>query len=236
MTSDTQKLGSEETQQQEAEAVARFLREHPDFFVGREELLRDLRLPHESGSAISLLEKQVELLRERNQHLNRQMNEFITNAGENDSLFEKTRIIILELLKARSLAELSDVLERELTGTFGAETSRLLLLSDELDEFQGIASTPPLQAEEMLGEPIKGKRTFCGDIEPLQAGYLFPDAAGPIVSAAIIPIHLLDDADLPAFPVLVIGSGRPLHFNNNQDTLFLDFIGEVLAALIVRLR
>ena len=45
--------------------VSDFLRENPDFFVGRDDLLLKLTLPHRRGNAISLVERQVALLRER---------------------------------------------------------------------------------------------------------------------------------------------------------------------------
>src|SRR5690606_4698338 len=78
----------------DADAVADYLTAHPDFFVGRETLLADITVPHESGKAISLMERQVTLLRERNADLSRRMQEFLGSAAENDNLFEKTRIIV----------------------------------------------------------------------------------------------------------------------------------------------
>ena len=47
-----------------AEQVADFLRRHPAFFVEHDELLADLIVPHEAGHAVSLVERQVKLLRE----------------------------------------------------------------------------------------------------------------------------------------------------------------------------
>lgn len=241
MKSDTQnKLSGREAAGPLAEDVAQYLAQHPDFFVGRDELLADLSLPHESGKAISLLERQVMLLRERNADLKRQINEFVDNAHVNDSLFEKTRIIVLELLKAGSLEELAAILEREIGENFGAAESKLLFITDEDGRFPTPTRRSWDEARENLGELFEKKRTFCGDLDDRQSAFLFPGAQKQIVSSAIVPIHISAEeataVDFSAIPVLAIGSDTPQHFNNRQDTLFLDFIGEVLSALITRLR
>ncbi len=49
--------------------VSDYLRAHPDFLVQHPELLETLELNHTSGSAVSLIERQVEILRGRSQRL-----------------------------------------------------------------------------------------------------------------------------------------------------------------------
>lgn len=234
------RLPGKEDTQLEAEAVARYLAEHHDFFVGREELLADMTVPHASGKAISLLERQVILLRERNAEMERRMREFLGNASANDSLFEKTRIIVLELLKAGTLDELAASVEREMSEKFGAAESRVLFICGEEAAFPPRTLRPYEAAREHLGELFEKKRTFCGEVSPAQAGFLFPGSEGRIACAAIVPIHIsameAGAREFSAIPVLAVGSENPLHFNKGQDTLFLDFIGEILSALITRLR
>lgn len=224
----------------DADAVANYLKDHPDFFVGRDELLAGLRIPHASGKAISLLERQVLVLRERNDALSRHMEDFLANARDNDSLFEKTRIIVLKLLRADSLEELSTILAREMDENFGAAESQLLFITDEDTAFPPPWRRSYGEAQSLLGELFEKKRTFCGDVDDRQLAFLFPGSDKSIVSGAIVPIHLnaheATARDFSAIPLLAIGSTIPQHFNNSQDTLFLDFIGEVLSALITRLR
>jgi len=55
------------------------------------------------------------------------------------------------------------------------------------------------------------------------------------VSAAIVPLHLPEGSPIRTrygLPLLLIGSVELQHFNSSLDTLFLDFIGEVLAVHI----
>ena len=228
------------------ETVSQYLLENPEFFNRKAELLLDLTVPHESGGAISLLERQVAMFRERNRDLQNNINDFIFNAEENDALFEKTRLVILELLKTNTLAELSDTVEETLKSEFGAHASRLFFIADNLDTILGnlelqneeIRTLETNQARDTLGKLFDKKRTFCCELSPEQAKLLFPDTAKEILSAAVIPVHVTEtirDSKGINMPILVIGSEKHNHFNSSLDTLFLDFIGEILAAHITRL-
>ena len=83
--------------------VADYLRIHPEFFVERDDLLAELSLPHESGKAISLLERQVTILRERGIDARQKLNTLIENARNNDQLFDTTRNLVLALLRAEGI-------------------------------------------------------------------------------------------------------------------------------------
>src|SRR3990167_3210800 len=76
---------------------------HPDFFTRHPDALEALQLPHETGSAISLVERQVSVLRERNLEMRQRLNNLLTTARENDKLFEKTKRLVLTLIEANSL-------------------------------------------------------------------------------------------------------------------------------------
>ena len=84
------------------EQVAEYLRSNPDFFKQQPGLLADLTLPHESGNAISLVERQVSILRERNMDMRHRMSSLLDNARDNDRLFDKTKRLVLALLEGKS--------------------------------------------------------------------------------------------------------------------------------------
>lgn len=223
------------------ESVAKYLSENPDFFERKADLLLELTIPHGNRGAISLLERQVELFRERNGELQNNINDFIFNAEENDALFEKTRIVILKLLKSDTLIQLSNVIEDTLKTEFAAHASSLLFISgsdgSNIDN-EEIKLRPLAPTKNILGKLFDKKRTFCCELRPEQAKFLFPDSKKEILSAAVIPVHPADlSRDELTFgtPLLVIGSDKHNHFNSSLDTLFLDFIGEILATKITRL-
>ena len=80
------------------ERVLDYLKTDPEFFQRHAGLLSELKVSHESGRAVSLIERQVAILRERNMQMRRRMNELIQAAKDNDELFAKTRTLTLELL------------------------------------------------------------------------------------------------------------------------------------------
>src|SRR5262245_13856598 len=92
------------------DAVMRYLRDNPDFFGRHPTLLTDLSLPHDSGQAISLVERQVAILRERNIDMRRRLTHLVGAANYNDSLFEKTRRFTLHALDCESLGAVDELL------------------------------------------------------------------------------------------------------------------------------
>lgn len=213
-------------------AVAAWLRAHPDFFHRHDDLLLELSIPHESGRAISLLERQVAVFRERQSSLQDQIHEFIGNARNNDNLFEKTRLIVLDILRAENFTALVDLMTQRLRTDFDASASALVFVSDSDEGAANVMRIGTAAVRTALGELFARQRTYCGTLNLVQQQLLFPGQTKPIVSAAIVPLHLPEDAAVRrqyGLPLLLIGSTHEQHFNSSLDTLFLDFIGEVLA-------
>ena len=214
-----------------ASTVADYLRQHPGFFQEHSDLLLELKIPHESGRAVSLLERQVAVYRERQYAMDEQFNDIISNAKDNDALFEKTRLVILELLHCRTLAALNAAIAERIRNDFDASAATLVFVSARQPEAE-IATIAPTAVRTALGEFYEKQRTWCGQLNTVQQGLLFPDHTPSIVSAAITPLHLPEDSALRqayGLPLLLIGSVESGHFNSSLDTLFLDFIGEVLS-------
>src|SRR5262245_15953432 len=94
------------TADSEEESVARYLQHNPDFFERQQPLLARLRLPHaRSGATISLVERQVEVLREKQSTLEAKLAEFVRVARANDAIAEKLHRFTRRLLRTRSRAE-----------------------------------------------------------------------------------------------------------------------------------
>jgi len=214
-------------------SVANWLARHPLFFHQHQELLLELSIPHESGRAISLLERQVAVFRERQHTLQDQIHEFISNARNNDNLFEKTRLAVLDLLRCRTLSQLLKLVREKLPTDFDASAATLLFVAEHAPLAD--ASCPWLHTSDVrtaLGDLFARQRTYCGALNDAQQKLLFAGAQPPVVSAAIVPLHLPEGTPIRrdyGLPLLLIGSTEGQHFNSSLDTLFLDFIGEVLA-------
>ncbi|MEZ5559283.1 MAG: DUF484 family protein [Pseudomonadales bacterium] len=213
------------------EQVIIYLRNHPDFFQQHSHLLSDLRLPHESGSAISLVERQVAILRERNMTMRRRMNEMMQTAKDNDALFSKTRTLTLELLYVNSWHELNEVLATYVLTDFNADFVCCHLQApglapalalDHLRAHQGPLPTDAL---------VPGRYPLCLVLRADELARLFPgESLSDTGSAVLAPLALESSSGC-----LVVGSRDPQRFTPDMDTLFVTYIAEVLTRVVQRL-
>ena len=131
-----------------ADQIAEYLQDHLDFFEQHPKLVRELILPTNSGAAISLVEFQLRKLRDRIQQLERENDHMIEIARINSVLFEKTRSLVLSLLDARDLDDLSVVLDEKLANGFDIPVVRLLL-SDQFKIPDSLSLIQSVKAESL---------------------------------------------------------------------------------------
>jgi hypothetical protein len=110
------------------ESVTRFLVDTPDYFLRHPELLAALAIPHsEAGRAVSLVERQVKVLRDQNVTLGRQLHQLIQNARDNDQLAERVQRIALAIIDAAALDDLFDTARDMLRQEFGLDAVAIRL-------------------------------------------------------------------------------------------------------------
>ena len=213
-----------------AEDVVAYLRENPDFFLEQEDLLAELLLPHESGKAISLLERQVTILRERGIEARQKLNNLLENARNNDQLFDTTRNLVLALLRARDVTEIVEVAMDQLSNHANIDACEVILLEQpELNVAPSIRVEPLSMMKQEYADVIRLKRTHCGSLTAEQIGALFP-GNHKIKSTALCPV--INNSEVLA--LLALGNQEENYFNIHLDTLFLDFIGHVVGAVLER--
>lgn len=206
------------------EQVTKYLRKHPDFFVKQPGLLADLRLPHESGQAISLVERQVSILRERNMDMRHRLSKLLDNARDNDRLFDKTKRLVLALLEGKTLTDTVDSLFYSFDNEFKIHYTTLILFGDSAALSAGKARVEPLsKARESIAQVLKNSRPQCGTLSAEETQYLFPDFADSVGSVALVPLIHGN-----TFGVLAIANRDPGYYRSSMGTLFLSYIGEVL--------
>ena len=93
-----------------AHIVREFLGENPTYFYDHPEILENLYLPHATGSAISLVERQVAFLRDRNKDLRTKFEVLSSQAKENEDRLVKTQSLILAILGASTINGLTKIL------------------------------------------------------------------------------------------------------------------------------
>lgn len=210
--------------------VVAYLKDNPDFFVRQDELLRSLKLPHDSGRAISLVERQVHLFREQRDMLRHELGELIEIARHNDRLFEKSKRLLTQVIEARSLNEMASVIDDSIRGDFGLDAASLIVF-DDVDtaaEPEGaLVRVSRDAAQSQLGALLDGQRAVCGQFRMDQRAFLFPRRDNPIASVALVPLRHGDLLGLFA-----IGSEQAGYFDESMGSLFLTYISDTLSRLL----
>ncbi|MFT5032467.1 MAG: hypothetical protein ACI9OO_000398 [Bacteroidia bacterium] len=212
------------------EDVARYMRNHPGFFLKHEDLLADITLAHDTGKAVSLLERQVSILRDRNMEMRTRLSGLLENAQHNDILFEKTKALILSLLEARRADELADTFCRTLTENFDVDAASLIVFGNPGISNTRLRVTSADDAGKHIGSILKNNKAICGVLRENENRYLFAEKAASIGSAAVVPLH-----NSRPLGIVAIGSNDPQHFQSSMGTLFLSYIAEVINRTLPRL-
>lgn len=219
---------AEQTDASEAQVIA-YLKAHPEFFIGQDDLITELSLPHESGKAISLLERQVTVLRERGLQARQKLGNLLENARSNDQFFDTTRSLVLALLRANNTTELANATQDQLTNHTNIDACEIILVEhNNLNVSKSIRTYPPNKLKQDFKDVFRLKRTYCGALENWQLELLFPGCSESLKSTALCPIT--HDGEVLA--LLAFGNKNEDYFNVQLDTLFLDFIGHVVGAVL----
>ncbi len=111
-------------------AIHDFLEDNPDFFERHSTLLSSLRLPHVAGGTVSLVERQVSVLRQKDLKLERKLKDLLEVARANETLAAKIHTLALQMLKTSNLSDTLKSIEESLRAGFGADQSILVLCGD----------------------------------------------------------------------------------------------------------
>lgn len=200
------------------EPVIAYLESHPEFFEQHPDLVARLRVPHGAGSAISLVEHQVSVLRTQLETERRRLAHLIARAREYESLSSRLHGLVLRLIKAANLDEVSAVLGDALRKELKAEAVTLKLFQMTEDN----AETDPMVAafREFLGR----KHALCGPLDAERNAILFGIQGEAVHSATLIPIRANGTSG-----VLAIGSADAERFRPEMGTDLLDRLGEIVS-------
>ena len=210
------------------EAVVRYLRANPTFFAEHDELLGELHIPHQRGDSVSLVERQLKLLRDRNIEMRHRLSQLMDVARDNDRLFDKTRRLILDLLDAGSLEEVVMAVEDSLRQEFKVPFVSLILFGENATPVGRWVNSA--EAHQAIGGLLGSGKAVSGNLRDHELDFLFgADQRKEVGSSAVAT---LDYQGLHG--VLAIGSRDPQHYKSSVGTLFLSYIAEVLGRVVPR--
>jgi uncharacterized protein YigA (DUF484 family) len=210
------------------EIVREYLKNHDDFLQRNPDMLDYLHISHASGSAVSLVEKQVSVLRERNMDMRHRLKTLSANARDNDNLYEQTRTLVLKLLDADSVEALYSIFMRSMAADFRVEHASMILYGDRSDNEDWRMETQESVKME-IGSLFRGHKAVCGTLRKEELKYLFPQG-GEVGSAALMPLSGKEQLGL-----IAVGSSDANYYNSKVGTLFLSHIADVIVKLLSRL-
>ena len=216
--------------------VAEFLIANPDFFERHGSVLARLQLPHQRGSAaVSLVERQVLVLREKHGALEKKLLELIEYGRANDAIVDRVHRLTRRLLRSRDAAGCIAALETSLREDFGA--SRWVLLAvdpatSSLSRLQNahVRVVPRGSAELRIFESFfESARPRSGQIRDTQRDYLFGGGAdgSQVGSTVLIPL-----GEKASIGLLAIASNDTERFLPTMSTDFLVRIGEIVTEAV----
>lgn len=217
------------------EAIHDYLEAHPDFFERHADLLSLLQLPHAAGGAVSLVERQVSVLRQKDIKLERQLKELIQVARDNDVLSNKIHAMTLQLLSAADLSATIIAIEEAVRAGFNADQAVLVLFGDP-EAFEDIDAGRFFRAVERDDASLKPFATFlsasaprCGQVRDSQRDFLFHDDADDVGSLALVPLGKKAEIGF-----LAIGSVDADRFHPGMSIDYLARVGDLVAAALKR--
>lgn len=213
--------------------VASYLEAFPDFFERHPQLLARLRLPHPRGDAtVSLIERQVEVLREKNRQLDRRFAELVENARANEALSERIHRLARRLAATRDRLQAVEAVEASLREDFDAGHSVMTLFSSDPalraheSRFLRVVRRDDLSLKSF--EPLLAAgKPRCGQVRDSQRDWLFGTGTVEVGSVALVPLGPGGKVGL-----LACGSTDVNRFNPSMSTDFLVRIAELIAAAV----
>ncbi len=210
--------------------VADYLKNNLDFFVKNPAILAELKIPHEHGGAISLVEKQLTVLREQNQETNKKIHELIEIATQNEELARRMHQLALNLIDADDPKDIFSTMYDNLKKNFHADRVIVRLFANPVfidsfptDEFVGKESIE----ESLFKRIIEKREPLSGKMKHQQQVFLFGDDGDDIASSVMIPLHGVGWGG-----ILAIGSFDAERFQPGMGIELLANLGEILSFII----
>ncbi|MEP6483606.1 MAG: DUF484 family protein [Rudaea sp.] len=210
--------------------VASFLRRHTGFLGEFPDLALTLVMPREQGTTTSLASYQLEVLRDKNQEMNRRLHELIETATDNEQLVVRVHSLTVALMRERTLADTVRRVVAGLTEDFHTELVRLALFREPGEDLPHadwlIAAPKEAPAWNAFSEFLQRTEPLCGRLQPEKLDALFGAKANDVKSAVLVPID--------GVGMLAIGSTDANRFHPGMGTVFLKLIAEAVSAAVGR--
>ncbi|MBR7889995.1 DUF484 family protein [Marinomonas sp. A79] len=216
------------------EEIVQYLSNTPDFFTRHADLLESMTLPHPvSGNVISLLEYQVTTLRQSTSAYRSQFERLVEVARENELTMQKSRRLVLAGLTCSTLDDLAVVISDMVRDDFDASFHAFVLYDHAYDS--AVRVHHRTEDHDALARVIQHDDCYCGRLSDTEMQYLFAENASAVNSVAVLPLVSREGGDIQKYGVLVLGASTEHAFDQEKGTLFLQYLADLLSAILLRL-
>ena len=214
----------------EEQVVIDYLQSHTDFFMHNPALLSQIEIPHNSGGASSLSERQVGILREQNAQQKAQLAELFEIAHENELSNQKIHQLTLALLGSKNLTASEKALNSSLCQDFSVDAIALrVFFEPKTKQAQELYLEKDSKTSRELDKLINTRKPQCGYFKNLPLDELFNKEAENLSSFAVLPLFVEKNN---CFGVLILGSHNMRRFSADMGTVFLERMGETISHLL----
>jgi len=207
--------------------VASYLKDNPEFFEHYADMLAEIYIPHpHGGRAVSISERQILTLREKNKQLESKLRDVIQFGEENDVISEKVHRVSLALLGTTDIRGVLNAVYLSLREDFAVPHVALRAWcpngESELGEFAPV-SEASREFTTSLSHP------YCSSRAMVDTASLFGEAGAHLRSFSYVPLR-----NGETFGLLALASEDPQRFYPEMGTLYLKRLGELIGAAIMR--
>ena len=212
-----------------AEDVAEYLKSNPIFFEQYADLLAQIFVPHpHGGHTVSLAERQMLTLRDKNRQTETKLAELIAFGEENDAISEKVHRLAVGLIAAETFQAVIHLLNFHLRDDFSVPHVALRLWNapdgvEDLPEFAAVSEELQVFAETL-------NRPYCGSTAGFGTASWFGEHANHIRSQALIALRNGGGT----IGMIALGSEEAQRFYADMGTLYLERLGEMVSASLAR--
>ncbi len=204
--------------------VKDYLEKNLDFFLDKPDILASLEIPHLKKGSVSLVERQIDILRKENKDLKDKLNEFIQNASSNHNLIHKIYEFAYNLIHSKNFEDTISISYKDLIEEFDVKECTFLFYNDVKLKNKDILL---YKKNNKLLKPFKSfidnNLPRCNKLKDEQLELLFKQP-NDVKSCALIPLGINQKLGF-----LAISSDDENRFNPDMSMDYLKVIGQLIS-------
>lgn len=214
------------------DAVIGYLKNNPGLLERHPEVLGALTFTHQSGAAISLVERQLKVLRDENRGLKNKLSELVHIARENEELSQRFHRLSLELMSSHNLHDIIAMIRDQIQTFFYTDYVSFFFsdtLADQLKGLENHVLDPEHKHAAQIQQWMKARKPEFTPLDQELRNLLFGQEI-QVTSSVLIPLYHTDEIGL-----LVLGSKTHDRFSSDMGTIFLTQLGDLVSSKLKHL-